>query len=268
MAPDRDALLALLAREQVDVVLSDIRMPTTHTDEGLQVARKLLQHRSKVGVILLSQYVQPRPWRFWFGEALVHILVLCTILADSARFRAVERRRPLATALVMGGITGGVALGAAALWGRPPIPLGFEFRTEYVAWFFALGWVVARAQGAGVRLALSAFAVLVMPRFFDQTSRGVFVAVGIVALVWVATIPLPAVVARTATVVAAASLAIYLVHYEDLYPYAREWSPWIVTLAGIAAGVAVHELARVARRRLSRSPGAPASRVPDAVLVG
>ncbi len=57
VAPDRDALLALVAREQVDVVLSDIRMPPTHSDEGLQVARKLLQHRAKVGVILLSQYV-------------------------------------------------------------------------------------------------------------------------------------------------------------------------------------------------------------------
>ena len=39
--------------------------------------------------------------------------------------------------------------------------------------------------------------------------NGVFVAVGIVALVWVATIPLPAVVARIATVVAAASLALF-----------------------------------------------------------
>jgi DNA-binding NarL/FixJ family response regulator len=57
VADDRDALLALLARDQVDVVLSDIRMPPTLSDEGLQVARKLLASRSKVGIILLSQYV-------------------------------------------------------------------------------------------------------------------------------------------------------------------------------------------------------------------
>lgn len=57
VAHDRDGLLALVAREQVDVVLSDIRMPPTNTDEGLQVARKLLKHRTRVGVILLSQYV-------------------------------------------------------------------------------------------------------------------------------------------------------------------------------------------------------------------
>jgi len=57
VAADRDALLALVARERVDVVLTDIRMPPTLTDEGLQVARKLLASRSQVGVILLSQYV-------------------------------------------------------------------------------------------------------------------------------------------------------------------------------------------------------------------
>jgi len=57
LGTDRDSLLALITREQVDVVLSDIRMPPTHSDEGLQVARKLLAQRSRVGVILLSQYV-------------------------------------------------------------------------------------------------------------------------------------------------------------------------------------------------------------------
>ena len=57
VAADRDALLALVARERVDVVLTDIRMPPTLTDEGLQVARKLLASRGQVGVILLSQYV-------------------------------------------------------------------------------------------------------------------------------------------------------------------------------------------------------------------
>jgi DNA-binding NarL/FixJ family response regulator len=57
MATDRDGLLALVAREQADVVLTDIRMPPTLTDEGLQVARKLLASRSQVGVVMLSQYV-------------------------------------------------------------------------------------------------------------------------------------------------------------------------------------------------------------------
>jgi DNA-binding NarL/FixJ family response regulator len=57
VAFDRDALMALVAREQVDVALTDIRMPPTLTDEGLQVARKLLSNRSQVGVILFSQYV-------------------------------------------------------------------------------------------------------------------------------------------------------------------------------------------------------------------
>lgn len=59
IAGDRDALFALIAKEKVDVVLSDIRMPPTQTDEGMQIATRLLSQRGRVGVILLSQYVDP-----------------------------------------------------------------------------------------------------------------------------------------------------------------------------------------------------------------
>ena len=69
MAADRDALLALIAREQADVVLTDIRMPPTLTDEGLQVARKLMASRSSVAVILLSQYVDTAVALEVFGAA-------------------------------------------------------------------------------------------------------------------------------------------------------------------------------------------------------
>jgi hypothetical protein len=54
---DRDRLLALVARERVDVVLSDIRMPPTHSDEGMQVARRVFAADASVAVVLLSQYV-------------------------------------------------------------------------------------------------------------------------------------------------------------------------------------------------------------------
>ena len=157
-------------------------------------------------------------------------------------------RLTLASAVAVALAAAGIAVVSAAIWGRPAAPLGFEYRTEYVAWFFALGWVLARVTGPAARLAVSAVAVAVVPRFFDEPSRGAFVAAGILALTWIATITLPRLFARVLTVTAAASLAIYLVHYEDLYPYAREWSPFVVTVAGIVAGIAVHGIARVGKR--------------------
>jgi DNA-binding NarL/FixJ family response regulator len=42
-----------------DVAVVDIRMPPTHTDEGLQAAREIRERHPGVGVLLLSQYVEP-----------------------------------------------------------------------------------------------------------------------------------------------------------------------------------------------------------------
>ena len=55
-AEDLPTLLALIAREQPDVVVSDIRMPPTGTDEGIQLATQLRTERPDVGVVLLSQH--------------------------------------------------------------------------------------------------------------------------------------------------------------------------------------------------------------------
>lgn len=54
---DRDSLLAAIDREQPDAVLTDIRMPPSGTDEGIQVARALRDSHPDIGVVVLSQFV-------------------------------------------------------------------------------------------------------------------------------------------------------------------------------------------------------------------
>ena len=56
---DYDSLLSASASTQPDVVLTDIRMPPTGTDEGIRAAERLRQVRPAAGVILLSQYADP-----------------------------------------------------------------------------------------------------------------------------------------------------------------------------------------------------------------
>jgi DNA-binding NarL/FixJ family response regulator len=51
----RDACL----RHEPQVVLTDIRMPPTHTDEGIQLAGELRDSQPEVGVVVLSQYADP-----------------------------------------------------------------------------------------------------------------------------------------------------------------------------------------------------------------
>jgi DNA-binding NarL/FixJ family response regulator len=56
---DYDELIAAVDAERPSVVLTDIRMPPTHSDEGIRAARRLRSEQPGVGVVLLSQYVEP-----------------------------------------------------------------------------------------------------------------------------------------------------------------------------------------------------------------
>ena len=60
VAADLPELLALVAEQAPDVVVTDIRMPPTGTDEGIQAASWLRQHYPRTGVVVLSQYVAPK----------------------------------------------------------------------------------------------------------------------------------------------------------------------------------------------------------------
>ena len=57
LAGNREELLALIDKSRPDLVLTDIRMPPDHRDEGIQVAEQCRLHHPQTGVILLSQYV-------------------------------------------------------------------------------------------------------------------------------------------------------------------------------------------------------------------
>ncbi|MGX2997432.1 response regulator transcription factor [Streptomyces sp. JNUCC 64] len=57
---DAEALLAAIARERPDVVVADVRMPPTHTDEGLRAALEIRERWPEVGVLVLSQYIERR----------------------------------------------------------------------------------------------------------------------------------------------------------------------------------------------------------------
>jgi DNA-binding NarL/FixJ family response regulator len=70
LCEDADDLLLKVRSYSPDVVVTDIRMPPTHTDEGLQAAIRIRELYPGVGVLVLSQYVE-------LGLAL-------KLLADSA----------------------------------------------------------------------------------------------------------------------------------------------------------------------------------------
>jgi DNA-binding NarL/FixJ family response regulator len=58
-AEDAETLLQHVALARPDVAIVDIRMPPTHTDEGLVAAQRIREEHPTVGVLVLSQYVEP-----------------------------------------------------------------------------------------------------------------------------------------------------------------------------------------------------------------
>jgi DNA-binding NarL/FixJ family response regulator len=58
-AEDYDTLLSATDEHAPDVVLTDIRMPPTGTDEGVRAAAELRDRHPEIGVVVLSQFVEP-----------------------------------------------------------------------------------------------------------------------------------------------------------------------------------------------------------------
>jgi DNA-binding NarL/FixJ family response regulator len=55
---DADALIAAVAEHDPDVAVADIRMPPTHTDEGLRAAIEIRRDHPCTGMLMLSQYIE------------------------------------------------------------------------------------------------------------------------------------------------------------------------------------------------------------------
>jgi DNA-binding NarL/FixJ family response regulator len=98
---DAGSLLAVVAEHHPEVVVTDIRMPPTHTDEGLRAAAELRRHHPEVGVLVLSQYIETTyATALLAGNAGGVGYLLKDRVADAAEFAgAVERVAAGGTAL-------------------------------------------------------------------------------------------------------------------------------------------------------------------------
>jgi DNA-binding NarL/FixJ family response regulator len=84
---DGDALLAAATRHRPDVAVVDVRMPPTHTDEGLRAALELRRRHPETGVLVLSQYIETRyAARLLAGNAAGVGYLLKDRVADVAEF--------------------------------------------------------------------------------------------------------------------------------------------------------------------------------------
>jgi DNA-binding NarL/FixJ family response regulator len=93
LAGDLEELLRKVEGHKPDVVVSDIRMPPTHTDEGLQAARRIRAARPGTGVLVLSQYLDEDYAFALLGDGTEGVgYLLKDRLTDGERFVDAVRR--------------------------------------------------------------------------------------------------------------------------------------------------------------------------------
>ncbi|HSX66770.1 AMP-binding protein [Nocardioides sp.] len=194
-------------------------------------------------------------WRYWFIEVAVVLTAVATLVLAVPAVSRVARRHPFALplGLAVAGLLPRFALRTTAYDAEEggfdvverslsvgPMGIGggdFLHEPHTVFWLFALGWAAAGATTVGQRLLLTALAAVGTVGFFlGEPGREAYIVLGIVALTWVRQVQVPDRVARTAGVLASASMWIYLVHWE-VYPHLEHRIPLLATVLSLAAGV-------------------------------
>jgi DNA-binding NarL/FixJ family response regulator len=90
---DGDALLEVAERHQPDIAIVDVRMPPTHTDEGLRAAITIRQRWPNIAILVLSQYVEERyAAELLAGDAAKIGYLLKDRVADVSDFVAAVRQ--------------------------------------------------------------------------------------------------------------------------------------------------------------------------------
>jgi surface polysaccharide O-acyltransferase-like enzyme len=216
-----------------------------------------------VGTMLLvnnytgSSWRREGRWQYWFLEVFVQLVVVTGIVLSIPAVRRLERRAPWVFAMSLLAPLLVLRYGWIQ-WGDP---YNFLFRTHTVAWFFVLGWAISQAHRRWQRVVMTAVAVAVVPGFFDRPQREWFIVAGLALLVWLPTVPVPAVIVRPTAALAAASMWIYLVHYQVWPPLDRALPrevAYVLTLSvGVAAWAAAGGIERRAAHALATLRSAP-----------
>jgi acyl-coenzyme A synthetase/AMP-(fatty) acid ligase len=225
--PSRRARVRGIARSVVRVVVpSLVVIWAAHLVGGHYETRNLFLANWAFG----QEQLGP-PWRFWFIEALVVALVVTALLSAVPFVSRLDRRHPLGLPL---------ALTFAAFAFRLPLfdlPVPRMHGSALVVLhLFFLGWALARVGTHRERVLLTVVTVGVVGTFsFNPARDGLTLGV-LLLLLWKPVTRVPAVLVPAIQVLAAASLFIYVIHWQALELL---WGRPVLAFAGsMALGLA------------------------------
>ncbi|WP_373291920.1 AMP-binding protein [Nocardia pneumoniae] len=200
-------------------------------------------------VLLLNKVLGPRDsptaGHLWFLEVLVYFMLAAALLIRIPWVDRLQRADPFWFAMTLVAVSLVFRYQAFGLYPAKDVPF-----SPLAVWLFALGWAAAKASSAWQRVAVSAVVLVTVPGYFGVPDRERLVMAGLLALVWLAAIRVPAIVAACAAVLADSSLFAYLLHWQ-VYPLFGRYH-LMALLASLAAGVAAAKGVAILRRWGSR----------------
>lgn len=186
-------------------------------------------------------------WQFWFLEALVWISLGTVALLAVPAVDRLERRAPYAFAVVL--LVAALALRFA--WVGIETGPTERYTVGAVLWFVVAGWAAARASGHRQRALLLVLSATGCLGYFGDLQRELVILAGMALLVCVPALRMPRRLGAAAGVLAAASLSIYLTHWQ-VYPHLEMDHPWLATVLSLAVGIAFSWAIRPLQRLLGR----------------
>lgn len=241
----RFCLSAAPRRDRVRHLLDTVAWIAVPSIVWIGVVSLFTDDYAATNLVLLQKVLGPTDsmtaGRMWFVEVLVWTLLALTVLCWLPLSDRWERRHPFGFAAGM------LAAGLALRYDLPGLGLGRDaWFTVLAFWFFAAGWTAAKATTTLQRIAVSAVVVLAVAGYFGNGHREALVAAGLLLLVWVPALPVPARLTAVAGTVAEASLYIYLTHFQ-VYPWFA--SPMAGVIASVLVGVGIARAMTLLRLR-------------------
>lgn len=163
-------------------------------------------------------------WEYWYFEAFVQIMVVLALVFSIRPIRHAEQTRPFAFAVGVLGLTWLFRFEIVNLGGA----YNEIFRPHTVVCFLAVGWCAQRAATTWQRVLVSVLAIVTTLGYFEtvgrtgQLDRELRILAMVLALVWISSIRLPKIAAAIVGRIAAASMWIFLVHWQ-VWPLFTPW---------------------------------------------
>jgi len=197
-------------------------LPRIIVPTALILLLQQLRHREfdPAPLLLFNNFLHApgQVFSYWFIEVFVQMHLLVALALSSGRVRSWIGRHAYRTSVIA--VLGVALLGSVLmplLWNTADLG---NLLPQFALWYFLLGWCLLFAQRPWQRWLNTAMILGLPMLLLPGTSRGVWIMLGGLVMNWAPPLNLPTRLARGISMLASASLYIYISHFVLLEPFA------------------------------------------------